>query len=64
MSDGMVEQLNHKAANEENARRAFAVMSLNRRQRRAARVVNGTAKIPGLNKPFVKDIAKVKGVDK
>lgn len=57
----IVDEVKRNASNEQNARNAFALMSMNRRARRAVRVVNGTAKIPGLQRPFVKE---VKSVDK
>lgn len=39
---------------------AVRVMLMNRKQRRAIKVANGTAKIPGLNKPYVKPVIDTK----
>lgn len=52
--DSIVEQVNRNAKSEQDARNMFAVLGMNRNMRRKIARVNGTAKIPGVNKPFVK----------
>lgn len=50
----LIEEIKDKAVNEDNARRALMVLSLNRKERRAIAKVNGTAKIPGVTKPYIR----------
>lgn len=52
--DSIVDQIKDKARSEEDARNMFAVLGMNRNMRRKIARVNRTAKIPGVNKPFVK----------